>query len=326
MPDIMAGIRSLLKLEEVPAGKQQNTKSKKDTAQKDKSVSRQPEEVESESLSPDGNEVKAATKAKKSPSTSERIPHPEEDQDISGEEESESEDFAQFDNLVAGSDSEEEDWTNHDIQSQRKSQTATADDISISSVSRSSTPSLSATEDSPPPPPPTKRPKDSTKVSTAPAKDTTFLPSLMMGGYWSGSESEATDDEAAAGPPKRKNRMGQQARRAVWEKKYGEKANHIQNEKKKQKKNRDSGWDVKRGATVAGDRGGGRGGRRGGRSQNRGDEQTGANSMPLGSGQGAKGKRAAQESGPLHPSWEAKKKAKEQASTASFQGKKVVFD
>jgi hypothetical protein len=30
--------------------------------------------------------------------------------------------------------------------------------------------------------------------------------------------------------------------------------------------------------------------------------------------------------GPLHPSWEAKRKAKEQATTAAFAGKKVTFD
>ncbi|KAJ5825571.1 hypothetical protein N7474_002709 [Penicillium riverlandense] len=312
LPDIMAGIRTLLKLEEVPAGKQQNTKPKTDTAQKDKSARRKPDEVESESSSAEDKEAKTDTK-KKPVSASERIFQSEEDQDISGAEGSGSEDFAEFDNLVGSSDSEDENSAKHDLQTQHNRQATTADDISISSVSRSPSPShsFSAAEDSPPPP--TKKPKGSTKSSKAPATDTTFLPSLMMGGYWSGSESEATDDEAAAGPPKRKNRMGQQARRALWEKKYGEKANHVQKEMKKQKKNRDSGWDVKRGATDAG--------RRGRRPQNRRDEQTGANTMPLG-----KAKSAAQDSGPLHPSWEAKKKAKEQASTASFQGKKVVFD
>ncbi|KAJ5612453.1 hypothetical protein N7510_005647 [Penicillium lagena] len=317
MPDIMAGIRTLLKLEELPAGKQQNAKSKTGPAQKDKHAQRKPEEVEAESSSAGEKEAKPDSK-KKSLSTTQRILPPEADQNISGAEGSESEDFAQFDNLVGGSDSEDEDSeeeasANHDLRTQRNLKATAADDISISSVSRSPSPSpsFSAAEDAPPPP--TKKPKDSTKPSKAPAKDTTFLPSLMMGGYWSGSESEATDDEAAAGPPKRKNRMGQQARRALWEKKYGEKANHVQKEMKKQKRNRDAGWDVKRGAMDAG--------RRGGRPQNRRDEQTGANTLPLG-----KSKSAAQDTGPLHPSWEAKKKAKEQASTASFQGTKVVFD
>lgn len=146
----------------------------------------------------------------------------------------------------------------------------------------------------------------------------------MMGGYWSGSE-EASEGEDAAGPPKRKNRMGQQARRALWEKKYGVKANHVQQEKKQQKRNRDSGWDTRRGAT---DGGGGRGGKHAGRGgsgadgggpQNRRDDRAGQ-------GQGGKAKGPPKEAGPLHPSWEAKRKLKEQASTAAFQGKKVVFD
>jgi len=32
------------------------------------------------------------------------------------------------------------------------------------------------------------------------------------------------------------------------------------------------------------------------------------------------------DAGPLHPSWEAAKKAKEAKQMASFQGKKVVFE
>ena len=31
---------------------------------------------------------------------------------------------------------------------------------------------------------------EASKASAAPAQSTTFLPSLMMGGYWSGSEEE----------------------------------------------------------------------------------------------------------------------------------------
>lgn len=170
------------------------------------------------------------------------------------------------------------------------------------------------------------KPKTAKKASsTAAPKSTTFLPSLSMGGYWSGSESaEGLSDTEPQG---RKNRMGQQARRALWEKKFGKNANHV----KKQPQNRDEGWDARRGASAGDDRGkkgrgrggfGAESGRRRG-SEGRGPMSSGANSDPI----------AARKMNPkptadalLHPSWEAAKKAKEQKKTVAFQGKKVVFD
>ncbi len=161
--------------------------------------------------------------------------------------------------------------------------------------------------------------------STAAPKSTTFLPSLTMGGYWSGSESaEGLSDTQPQG---RKNRMGQQARRALWEKKFGKNANHV----KKQPQDRDEGWDARRGASAGDDRskrGRGRGGfgaesGRGRGGGGRGPMSSGANSDPI-SARKMKPKPAA--GALLHPSWEAAKKAKEQKTTVAFQGKKVVFD
>lgn len=165
----------------------------------------------------------------------------------------------------------------------------------------------------------------------ATASNSTFIPSLM-GGYWSGSES-AEDDDAMQGNT-RKNRMGQQARRLLWEKKFGKKANHLK------RKERDEGWDPRKGAGGSNGRGGGGGGRgrgrgreRGGRSdhdrgsgrnqglRNGGHHSSGANSDPV-----ASRVKSKKEEGPLHPSWEAAKKAKEQKKNVAFQGKKVVFD
>ncbi|PWY65220.1 BUD22-domain-containing protein [Aspergillus heteromorphus CBS 117.55] len=181
-----------------------------------------------------------------------------------------------------------------------------ARDLSIS-LSPSPSPSPGPTS------PPAKKPKAAKKASSTPLTGTTFLPSLTMGGYWSGSESEAEDIDAAE-PPKRKNRMGQQARRALWEKKYGAGANHVKNEQMNAKRGRDNGWDARRGA-MGGDRHQrGWGGRP--RPQHRDD-------VPK---RGAPGKP--QDDKPLHPSWEAAKKAKEAKAkaTAAFAGKKVVFD
>ncbi|KAL6890715.1 Bud-site selection protein [Trichoderma evansii] len=153
--------------------------------------------------------------------------------------------------------------------------------------------------------------------------DSTFLPTLM-GGYISGSES-ASDIDA---PPKK--RRGQRARQAIWEKKYGTKAKHLQ--KQAEKGGRDSGWDMKRGAVGPDDQGrkpwkkGGRApagaGGRGGYSQGRGGANAYQESRPAPPPKPTK----KDNEGPLHPSWEARKKAKEQQKGAAFAGSKIVFD
>ncbi|KAG9243546.1 Bud-site selection protein [Calycina marina] len=156
----------------------------------------------------------------------------------------------------------------------------------------------------------------------------TFLPTLM-GGYWSGSESSASDIE---NDPKmslqtRKNRPGQMARRAIWEKKFKDKANHVKTgqgtvEEVRQSKRKDE-KGLHRG------RGGGRG--RGGwreRGDYAGGERrrevtTGDNATPLGD---RRPKPKNDDAGVLHPSWQAAKKAKKEQKTATFAGRKVVFD
>ena len=182
------------------------------------------------------------------------------------------------------------------------------------SVDGPESPSSSVSASSSPPP----RKRKPNVVTTA--SNSTFIPSLM-GGYWSGSESAEDDDTIESSA--RKNRMGQQARRVLWEKKFGKKANHLKG------KRRDEGWDPRKGA--GGDngregRGGGRGrgsdtGPRRTQGLRNGPHSSGANSDPVVSR--VKGKK---EDAPLHPSWEAAKKAKEQKKNVAFQGKKVVFD
>jgi hypothetical protein len=171
-----------------------------------------------------------------------------------------------------------------------------------------------------PPPRPRKSAKQAQQGSSKPSS--TFLPTLM-GGYWSGSES-ATDDEDTS--TRKKNRPGQQARRALWEKKYGARANHLKGQASSQ--SRDNDWDPRRGARSAEDgrfpRGKAAG--RGGKAafvKNRG-QSTGENEVavkPRARGMGKK-----DDEGPLHPSWEAAKKAKDAKQSAPFQGKKVVFE
>lgn len=142
-----------------------------------------------------------------------------------------------------------------------------------------------------------------------------FLPSLSMAGYLSGSGSDLDDDDIQDAKPV-KNRRGQRARQAIWEKKYGKQAKHVQEQEAKQ------GWDAKRGAVST--------------SKFAKD----ANAAPLGKRRAGFGpaqsaevpkKPKRDDTGPLHPSWEARKLAKEKKVELKIDitkptGKKISFD
>ncbi|KAK4126845.1 Bud-site selection protein [Parathielavia appendiculata] len=164
--------------------------------------------------------------------------------------------------------------------------------------------------------PPAKRVATSKKTTGGlKPTDSTFLPSLM-GGYISGSESASDVDVA---PQSRKNRRGQRARQAIWEKKYGNKAKHLQ----KPANGRDAGWDLKRGAVDGDSKPWKRGIRNPLLDKSRG---SGANETELGPPKKEPPPRKRDDAGPLHPSWEAKRLAKAKQQTAAFQGKKITFD
>lgn len=167
--------------------------------------------------------------------------------------------------------------------------------------------------------PPPKARKEAKKAVQLKGKDTQFLPSLM-GGYISGSESEASDIDVA--PTARKNRRGQRARQAIWEKKFKEQAKHLG----KEKSSRDDGWDLKRGAVDGSERTPWKLGIKtpfGQRSSSNNNESGERHEAPR---ESRRPKPKKDDEGPLHPSWEARKKAKEQQQTAAFTGKRVVFD
>lgn len=164
--------------------------------------------------------------------------------------------------------------------------------------------------------PPAKKAASSKKAAKSKPRDSTFLPTLM-GGYISGSESEASDIDVA---PARKNRRGQRARQAIWEKKYKDKAKHLQ---KQAAKGRDAGWDPKRGA-VDGDS---KPWKRGIRNPLLDKSKKGSGSTQAPPPKREPPKRTRDDSGPLHPSWEAKRLAREKERlTAPFQGRKITFD
>lgn len=254
--------------------------------------------------------------------------------------------WARYDKFVAGSSEEEdeddeddnesgpskeEDFADSRAKSVRKS---IADDISISSASSSEEEDvdLSESESSGVSPPP-KRAK-AARAGPISAGNSAFLPTLM-GGYISGSESEASDLDD--GPP-RKNRRGQRARQAIWEKKYKDKAKHVQKQQEMASSGRDQGWDMKRGAV--GDDGDNKPWKKGihnpfdsknvhperqrqmqGTRQHEDTERIQTFDKPK-----PKVPPTRDDTGTLHPSWAAAKKSKEEGQKIAFQGHKVVFD
>ena len=226
-------------------------------------------------------------------------------------------DFAEFDDRLAGSsDSEDEGESDQvDVKKGRASRAA-ALRAALGDISQSvsASPSASPSPSRSPSPESDAQPARSTKAGTS-----AFVPSLTMGGYWSGSESEAEDFED--GPPK-KNRRGQRARQAIAEKKFGKSAKHLQNQDKAGKNDRNAGWDAKRGATDRTGPRGVRGAPRGGRFERPGQDRGVRNDAAE-----PPKKKHRDDQGSLHPSWEAAKKAKEAKKvTAAFEGKKISFD
>ncbi|KAF9890239.1 hypothetical protein FE257_006151 [Aspergillus nanangensis] len=284
-PDIMTELKRLVGVDGPPAGKTDKKEGKQPQPQPTNPIIK-PERPVSD-ISDDEEEEEEDTPSQ-----------PNHDMEISDDEE---ESLGQFDSRLAPDSADEDE----------------GDDTSLGGIdlrgrsAMSISRSASVESQSPPPK------KQKVKTPAGPVTSTTFLPSLSMGGYFSGSESEPEDIDAAEAP-KRKNRMGQQARRALWEKKYGAGANHVQKQAENERRDRNSGWDARRGAVESGDgRRGGRPGRNGAdwRSQNRGER-------PVAAARSSK----PEDNKPLHPSWQAAKAAKEAKTMAAFQGKKVVFD
>ncbi|TFK86785.1 Bud-site selection protein [Polyporus arcularius HHB13444] len=187
-------------------------------------------------------------------------------------------------------------------------------------------------------------PKAKTKAKPAPAQDaksktkasageSTFLPSLSVGFTRGDSDaSDISDDEADA---PRKNRRGQRARRAIWEKKYGKNANHVK--KQQEQDPRQQRRDGSRGAGGGGNAKGpgkaqsqarGAPARRGAQKFVAPQQTDSGWGKPVGAGAGANPKTGApKEDKGLHPSWEAKRKLKEKLnpSIVPAQGKKIKF-
>ena len=235
--------------------------------------------------------------------------------------EDEYEGFARLDQRIASSSElSDTEGDSHIDTTQSRNLEADSDSADLSLSQPSSPNALSL---------PSTFPQYKSKANQKPrSNQSAFLPSLTMGGYISGSESGSNDDVDVA--PARRNRRGQRARQQIWKKKYGNNANHLQKQKQDLKTgDRNKGWDPRRGAVE--DESGGylkRKRERGWRKRG----PTDANAIQVSNSRARFDDRAGPQQKekfdrPLHPSWEAKKRAKEQQKqTASFQGTKITFD
>jgi len=257
-------------------------------------------------------------------------------------------DELQYSSNFEGEEGEADGWESGSINEDDTQSVLASSDNSDDESDGEASGSVHASSDADAPP---KKPKKLTKQkpSTAaensnPTSGSTFLPSLAVGFIRGDSDSEWSDGEAAAGDlPQRKNRRGQRARKAIWEKKYGKNANHI----KKQQEQETLSM-----AYVNAGRGRGRG--RGGSQAGRGRGHEAPPSYGFGRGRGGDGPSNANAAGgvpaqvpsfarsneyqyterkvatadkPMHPSWEAKKRLREKQTAAIVptQGTRITF-
>ena len=238
---------------------------------------------------------------------------------MGSDEDLDEEELSRYDALLGGSSDEES--FDEELYKSKRAPSNSKERMSLSLSPTPDAESESGSESiSSPPPKAVKAPRS--KPAPAKVGGSTFLPTLM-GGYYEGSDSSASDidEEVVKAKPVKKNRPGQMARQAIWEKKYGKGANHMKQGlgSVAERTGKDDGWDAKRGAKD-GDKRGRPGPERGRVPAGRGTME---NSTPLGDRKRGMGKK--DDAGVLHPSWQAAKKAKEMTKTATFQGKKVVF-
>ncbi|KAF8550048.1 Bud-site selection protein [Imleria badia] len=162
-----------------------------------------------------------------------------------------------------------------------------------------------------------------------------FLPSLSVGFTRGDSGSEFSDSETKLVDGIKKNRRGQRARRAIWEKKFGRNANHV-------KKRQQQDTERRKPGSAPVDRRSGKGNsssrprtpipvtyghervRRPTLRRSGGVTDSTSTQGQLDRIRGIGDARRKQEERPLHPSWEAKRQQKS-ASIVPSQGTKIVF-
>ncbi|EIW80976.1 Bud-site selection protein [Coniophora puteana RWD-64-598 SS2] len=151
-----------------------------------------------------------------------------------------------------------------------------------------------------------------------------FLPSLAAGFIRGDSDEDWSDAEANVADGVRKNRRGQRARRAIWEKKFGKNANHLKSQQEIEgtSKNRftRTPTDYKHGGRRPQDRKETQMTRRPDQRFNK-SQTTDKHTVGRELVESAPSKPA--QAASLHPSWEAKKQ--KSAAIVAPQGSKIVF-
>ncbi|KAJ3509424.1 hypothetical protein NLJ89_g5231 [Agrocybe chaxingu] len=181
--------------------------------------------------------------------------------------------------------------------------------------------------------------KSGKTTSTA---ESTFLPSLSVGFIRGSDDSDWSETEGKAADMPKKNRRGQRARRAIWEKKFGRSANHKKKEAEERalalsRKNKGHTSVVNTGSNaIHSTRTHSGHGAPGSTGPNTKTKNTPQRQQPVDGGWGTRSTNAMtsqkplgvkDDSKPLHPSWEAKRKLKEKESVGIVpsQGRKIKF-
>lgn len=218
------------------------------------------------------------------------------------------EQFTQYDNMIAGSDDEDDEAqlqldntinyneVTDEEPSDLSDEESEKDDFFVEEINRKET--KDGKKD--------KKSKDDKKKSN----DKLRLPELQYG-YLSASDGEDVEDDVVQSitEPK-KNRRGQRARQKIWEQKYGKGAKHVIKEKEKvrlerEQKQKEYEERVAKRAAKA--------------------DMTGSNNTPLGDRKSGEQAPPQEKKEELHPSWIAKKKQEEALKNVKFSGKKTVF-
>lgn len=127
-------------------------------------------------------------------------------------------------------------------------------------------------------------------------EDLPTLPSLQ-GGYISGSDDSEIEEDPPELKPQRKNRRGQRARRQMWERRYGKRANHVVKAQREEEQEQHEKEEKRRQRELKRER-----------------------------WQKAQLERKQDSVKPLHPSWEARRQREIQQHNISFAGKKMKFE
>ncbi|THH16981.1 hypothetical protein EW146_g3746 [Bondarzewia mesenterica] len=179
---------------------------------------------------------------------------------------------------------------------------------------------------------------DGSKAKSKPrSTESRFLPSLSVGFTRGDSDSEWSDGEADQVDTTRKNRRGQRARRAIWEKKYGKNAVHLKKRAEASSRSnqlrgmsRDSKMNL-RNTSAPRHMGGPRAVPRPALNNPSASAQWGWSGTPAKvpfDRQNSKSRQIVEDERPLHPSWEAKRKMKEKdvGSIVPSQGTRIKFN